>query len=253
MEQQTQSQLPIQTPKKKSKKFLIILIIILAVIVIFGGAILTRAGAIPNYLDIELLCSENGPGWTIGGGGPIKKPVIYLYPEEQQQVDVKLNLQGELFATYPAYKDGWSIIAHPDGKIINQSDNRQYSYLFWEAINKDANYDLSTGFVVKGPDTVEFLQDKLAKLGLTPREYNEFIVYWFPEMQNNKYNLIHFATKEEYDDRAVLDITPEPDSLLRVFMVFKKLDNKIEIESQEIKPFERKGFAVVEWGGTEIK
>jgi hypothetical protein len=36
-------------------------------------------------------------------------------------------------------------------------------------------------------------------------------------------------------------------------MVLKKLDAKIEIKPQELSSFERNGFSVVEWGGTEIK
>jgi hypothetical protein len=87
---------------------------------------------------------------------------------------------------------------------------------------------------------------------MTPKEYNEFIVYWYPKMMNNKYNLIHFAT-DKYTDSAPLNITPKPDSMLRVFMVMKALDEKIKIKPQTFKKFERKGFAVVEWGGSEIK
>ena len=45
--------------------------------------------------------------------------------------------------------------------------------------------DFSRGFVVRGSDTAAFLREKLAYMGLTPREYNEFIVYWLPRMQNN--------------------------------------------------------------------
>jgi len=71
-------------------------------------------------------------------------------------------------------------------------------------------------------------------------------------MQDNRYSLIHFAGKE-YTDTAPLNITPKPDSMLRVFMEYKPLDEKIAIPPQKITPFERKGFAVVEWGGTEIK
>ena len=71
-------------------------------------------------------------------------------------------------------------------------------------------------------------------------------------MQDNKYNLIHFAGKN-YTDSAKLSIDPKEDSMLRVFMVWKKLDKKIEIPEQKIEKFNRKGFAVVEWGGTELK
>lgn len=111
---------------------------------------------------------------------------------------------------------------------------------------------MSEGFVVKGEDTADFLREKLEYMGLTPKEYNEFIVYWLPRMQNNKYNLITFQ-KEKYTDNAVLDITPQPDSILRVFMAYKPLDEYVEIPQQKLDTFDRKGFAVVEWGGTELK
>lgn len=180
-----------------------------------------------------------------------KKPVIYLYPTSEQSVSVKLDYNGELTCTYPEYKDGWNVIAEPDGTLTNVGDKRKYSYLYWEGISKN-QWDMSKGFVVKGEDTEEFLQEKLEYMGLTPREYNEFIVYWLPIMQENKYNLITFAG-EEYEDLAKLNITPKPDSILRVMMLFKSLDKPIEIEEQEIKSFERKGFTVIEWGGTEVK
>jgi len=89
-------------------------------------------------------------------------------------------------------------------------------------------------------------------MGLSPKEYNEFIVYWYPRMQNNPYNLIHFADTQ-YTETAPLTINPIPDAMLRVFMVYKPLQEEISIKEQPLKPFERKGFTVIEWGGTEIK
>lgn len=186
---------------------------------------------------------------------PPEKPVIYLYPTQVNDVSVKLNYNGELKVVYPAfekYTQRWNVTAYPNGKLINREDGREYSYLFWEGNTNSIEYDLSTGFVVPGKDTVYFLQEKLHEIGLTAKEYNEFIVYWLPRMQNNKYNLIHFAGKE-YTDNAKLDIYPNPDALLRVFMVFKPLNKKIEIKEQEFEPFIRKGFTVVEWGGAELK
>ena len=180
------------------------------------------------------------------------KPVIYLYPTTQEEVTVKLDYKGKLVSTYPAYKDGWKVIANPDGKIMNLEDNREYSYLFWEGESKKINWDLSKGFIVEGKNTQTFLQNKLAELGLTEKEYNEFIVYWAPIMENNKYNLITFQN-EVYENTAHLNISPKPDSMLRVFMAFKPLSRPITIEKPDIKKFERKGFTVVEWGGTEIK
>ena len=87
---------------------------------------------------------------------------------------------------------------------------------------------------------------------LLVKEKNEFIVYWLPRMQDNSYNLITFQAKT-YTDVAKLHITPEPDSILRVFMAYKELKQPIEIEEPAITPFERKGFTVIEWGGAEVK
>ena len=70
-------------------------------------------------------------------------------------------------------------------------------------------------------------------------------------MENNAYNLISFQS-EVYTDNAELTISPEPDSVLRVFMAWQPLEEKIEIEEQELQSFERTGFTVVEWGGTGI-
>lgn len=188
--------------------------------------------------------------------GVYKKPAIYLYPKERQKTQIKLIIKGNLTVSDPEYdiNNGWQVIAYPDGKIINIDDGKEYNYLFWEGIDKDANFDLSNGFIVEGSNTADFLQEKLSFMGLTPKEYNEFIMYWLPRMQNNKYNFIHFATKEEYQNRAILEINPKPDSVLRVFMVFKKIDNtNLKINPQQLPSFNRNGFAVIEWGGTEIK
>lgn len=178
------------------------------------------------------------------------KPVIYLYPEKETQVTVKLDFNGKLTSTYPAYEDGWTVIAQPDGTLSDPGTGREYYCLFWEGVS-NVNYDLRTGFVVPGDETAEFLEDSLSKLGLTDQEANEFIIYWLPMMENNSYNLISFLD-ETYTSNAVLNITPAPSSVLRVFMAWKALDAPVEIEPQILNGFERTGFAVVEWGGTEI-
>ena len=183
--------------------------------------------------------------------GDYAKPIIYLYPTVQTDISVQISLNGKLTCTYPEYNDGWNVTANPDGTLINKADGREYSYLYWEG-KGNANWDFSKGFVVKGVDTIEFLQEKLEYLGLTARELNEFIVYWLPLMKDNKYNLITFQTTE-YENNAKLYINPEPDSVLRVFMAFKALDKYVEISRQQLSTFSRSGFTVVEWGGTEVK
>ena len=178
------------------------------------------------------------------------KPVIYLYPTEPTEVSVKLDYSGDLTCTYPAYGEGWnSFTAYPDGTLIFP-DGKEYYCLYWEG-QRDVDYDFSKGFCVKGTDTAAFLEWALAEQGLTPREVNEFIIYWLPRMEGNPYNVISFQT-EAYTEGAVLDIQPNPDSLLRVFMAWYPSEEAVELEAQSFTPFERVGFAVVEWGGCEL-
>lgn len=179
------------------------------------------------------------------------KPVIYLYPEERTDVTVKLGYNGRLTTTYPEYQTGWEVTAEPDGTLTDKRDGKEYSYLFWEGLT-NVEYDFSKGFVVKGEDTRVFLQTILPEMGLLPKEYNEFIVYWLPKMEGNPYNLITFQT-DRYTENAKLTISPEPDSILRVFMAYRPLSAPVQVEKPEIVPFERKGFTVVEWGGSEIR
>ena len=177
--------------------------------------------------------------------------ILYFTESNPKTIVQKLDYKGNLTCTYPDYNGGWEVTAYPSGRIIDQKTGKEYSYLFWEGVT-DVEYDFSRGFVVKGEDTAEFLQKTLAEIGLTPVEYNEFIVYWLPRMQNKPYNLISFQS-DIYTESAKLEISPSPDSLLRVFMAYRPLSAPIDIEPQAFDTFVRQGFTVVEWGGTEIR
>ena len=157
---------------------------------------------------------------------------------------------GKLTCTYPAYQNGWTVTAMPDGTLTDEA-GETYSYLFWEGKDSIA-YDFSRGFVVRGEETGAFLRRTLSAMGLTPREYNEFIVYWLPLMQDNPYNLISFQTTA-YTDAARLQISPTPDTLIRVFMTWKPSDTPVTLSPQTLTVPVRSGFVAVEWGGTRLQ
>ena len=178
------------------------------------------------------------------------KPIIYLYPETATECSVKLTLKGQLTCTYPNYGNGWDrFTAHPDGTLVFP-DGKEYYALYWEGL-QESRWDFSTGFCVKREDTVAFLEWALSKQGLTRREANEFIVYWLPILQDHPYNIISFQTKA-YTDGAVLDVSPAPDTLLRVFMAFYGSPTEVDIPSQDFTQPQRRGFTVVEWGGSQV-
>ena len=184
-------------------------------------------------------------------GPPVDyKPVIYLYPEEELRASVKLLLNGALTCVYPEYNDGWNVTARPDGTLID-AKGMEYNYLFWEG-RLNTVYDVSKGFCVKGRDTASFLEQALKDAGLNRREANEFITFWLPKMQDNPYNIISFQ-QEAYTDAAQLNIDPNPDTVIRVFMTWYPVDEYTELPAQELTAPERNGFTVVEWGGAQIR
>ena len=179
-----------------------------------------------------------------------EKPVIYLYPEAETDVTVRLDYAGDLTCTYPAYDGAWRVAAAPDGTLTDES-GQTYRYLYWEGTD-NVQYDFSEGFCVPGEETAAFLEDALVQLGLTRAEANEFIIYWLPQMEQNAYNLISFQS-DAYTDAAKLTITPQPDTLLRVFMAWKPLTSAVEIAPQTLTAPERTGFTAVEWGGAKVQ
>ena len=184
-----------------------------------------------------------------------KAPIIYLYPEEETVVNVSLDLDGNLTSSYPRYDEdlGWIVTASPDGTLTD-GDGREYEYLFWEG-DLRIKPDLSRGFCVKGEDTVAFLEDALAQLGLTDKEADTFIMFWLPQLESNKYNVITFQT-EAYENAASLEITPAPDTVIRVNMLWYPVNSYVDMEAQDLEalnPDTREGFTVVEWGGEKYE
>ena len=43
-----------------------------------------------------------------------------------------------------------------------------------------------------------------------------------------------------------LNVTPKPDTMIRIFLCFKKIDAPIDIKEQNLEKNERKGFTVIE-------
>lgn len=181
-------------------------------------------------------------------GAECGKPVIYLYPEEATKVSVKLNPVGGFTKSEPAYDGGWEVIATPEGKLTETKSNKVFPYLFWEG--RGGLYETpKKGFVVKNADVHIFLVEKLAKLGLNEKESADFREFWEPRMKDAPYYFVTFMGNQTMNQIAPLNITPKPDTVIRVLMDFLPLEKSIAVEEFNIRTPERKGFTVVEWGG----
>jgi hypothetical protein len=180
------------------------------------------------------------------------KPVIYAYPKEEIDINIKVDYTGEFKFTYPKYnrESGWNVRVKPNGEMTTK-DGKQYPYLFWDGKEYPINVNKNEGFVVKQENLVEFFEEKLDYMGLNPRERTDFITFWVPLMLEKDYYYINFANKE-FDKMAPLTVSPKPDSTQRIFMVYEGLDERKEVKEQDLEKFERVDYSIIEWGGSKL-
>ena len=182
----------------------------------------------------------------------LKKPVIYLYPEKEMEVSVNINItEGKFSVVYPRFNEGnntWKVKANPNGDI--EINNRKYPYLFYECGSYIAQ-ETNEGFIVKDSNAIEFLEEKLKYLGLNDKEMTDFITFWLPVLLKNKLSICTFQT-QAFFEHIPMNVSPKPDTLIRIFLTIKKIDSPVEIKEQKLEHHERKGFTVVEWGGSSF-
>lgn len=176
------------------------------------------------------------------------KPVLYLYPKEKTVVTISFEHPEDLLTTYPKYNTNWQVTALPSGDLYDKKGNYYYA-LFWDEKNH-INQQFTEGFYVTKDTAIKFLETTLDKIGLSPREKNEFIMYWLPILEKNQKSIVNYTLTEERNMQNKLTISPKPDSVLRVAINIKKVFKKTNIKEQQLPHFNRTGFSVVEWGGT---
>ena len=191
-----------------------------------------------------------------------EKPVVYVYPEEEQGLTMTIDVKGTLDMVYPAperqvqteegTRASWTISAAPDGTLTDAS-GRSYPYVFWEGpVRQDTP---ERGFIVAREDAVPFLEEKLALLGLSDKEAADFITYWAPRIRANEYTFVSFdassyAQQVTYSFADEAGAPVEPDTFIRVFMTIRAADANEEVTPQVFGPTPtRSGFTAVEWGG----
>jgi hypothetical protein len=215
-------------------KIVLWILIALGIFIIFIGGFLYfnvyKSYKMQSMLDVE-----------------IEKPAIYLYPVEDSQIFVKLNINGEIIEDIPEYKDGWNVFATKEGIIEGK-----YDYLFYEAKLKKISIP-KEGWIVEYSELELWFNKNLKLLGLNEKETDQFKEYWLNRLEKSKYYEIKLLSNEFLDENMDLIITPEPETEIRLNFIFKPLKKNYSIKNPEIITPERNGFTVVEWGGILIK
>ena len=176
------------------------------------------------------------------------KPVIYLYPKTNTQVNVQVKPNGGLTKVDPFYPtNGWVVNAKPNGELTN-TDGQNYPYLFWEGKAYDMKVP-TDGFVLKKANVKSKMKKLLARTGLNEKETADFLDFWQAKLEEKPYVFVTFVSQTEFDRVAPMTVSPAPDKKIRVFMEYQPLDFPVGVRPLKIETPTRNGFTVVEWGG----
>lgn len=208
-----------------------------------------------------------------GGCG---KPVVYLYPPEPTDISVTFDAPVHLTTEIPTYAGSWMVRAQPNGSLTNLKpeftrcdflpihagtsyarqacETNTYPYLYWAGTIRSDMYPAATdGWVVAREDLEDFLSDTLYSMGFTARESDDFLTYWLPEMhrQQMPYYHIRFLQTQEVNRLFPMSVSPNPDTIFRIFMDYMPLSTKPPVAPREqtLGKLVRHGFTLVEWGG----
>lgn len=193
----------------------------------------------------------------------VDKPVIYCYSDEPLTASLKLNFNGDFTFSYPRYEKGWQVAVDESG-ILKTENGKSYPYLFWEGETTELNFQSNqsnqnnsyAGFYIQTDSVINFLEEQLTDLGLNRNEQTDFITYWAPRLIENEHVFIQFLVDDAYAENvAEIEIIPRPDNLRRVYVLYTAMNEKpdFNIIPQQFESVDRKGFTVVEWGGSEVK
>nr|MBC8384589.1 hypothetical protein [Candidatus Cloacimonadota bacterium] len=176
------------------------------------------------------------------------KPAIYIYPEEDQQFQVKLKLNNrtQITTSIPEYTNGWDVFVEKSGKI-----DHKYDYLFYET---SIIYlpKFSKGWCFNKSDLENEIKCLLENIGLNTKEKKEFLDFWIYKLQKYDFYKIYPIFNESINYYVELEIVPPSETTFRFRFFFEGCDNFEELPEPEIPAFERTGTTVVEWGGVMV-
>ena len=177
------------------------------------------------------------------------KPNIYIYTQEETQVNVEFAYPDLLTTTIPEYKNNWNVIAKGDGRLVDTlGNNEEYNYLFYESIAMPHFFQKDTGWLIVSNTREQQYRDILTDYGFNETEIADFIEYWTEKLPQGVDYIMYPQNTETVNYVMPVNVTPEPDSMERIWFTFEEYNGQ-RCGIPTVTPIERKDYAVVEWGG----
>lgn len=215
----------------------------------------------------KIIC-ESGNQTILEYGEPVvfasvvRKPVIAFRDfSTDTEITLSVDFSGNYKTIYPKETTRNDQTISWTGKVFAGNkfkiENKNYPYLFWDGLlSPDLNFHFNEGYCIADKNVIEFFEDKCASFGLDSSLTADFITFWAPYLQENKYSLIRFLTEEECNQLAHLTIEPnntEPIQVVRFYMIFKAVDEMVNLPEPNLPVSKlNDNPKIFDWGGFQI-
>ncbi|KAG8999337.1 hypothetical protein FRB90_012087 [Tulasnella sp. 427] len=236
------------------------------------------------------------------------KVQLSLVPQWKLSAVYPQPVKGSFKEGRSAYTAEWNVVAHPSGMMTMNGSSEEFAYIFWEAeteaggnppdsppasrpaspltTTQTAALPARTSFfpassrctpqdsvLMSLRDIPSYLQRVLRALGLHTEARTSFITYWLPSFLKHEHIALRFVPQADFEASAPLSISPQPDVITRVFMLFEGVPADQSAHWQEARERSSMGvqfwkgvvgideirqrdaslFRVLEWGGMEVR
>lgn len=201
----------------------------------------TFAGQLSVWIDKKIQ-GELKPTTQVN----VYKPNIYLYADEEIEVQINFLREELLTATIPQYTDNWIAKVYGNGSLSSQ--NGIYNYLFYESKASRELVTKECGWIVKADEREEALLKILEQYQFNESEKSDFMDFWLNKLETGVDYIVYPQNTSYVDKQMPIEITPKPDNITRLWFGFEKYSGQ-SISEPLVKPIVRENFTVVEWGG----
>lgn len=197
----------------------------------------------------DLLGNDRRSEWAAARReGKCSDSPLYLYPQKETWVTVRVKPPAEILYSEPTYNSGWQVLAKPSGQLIT-TERKKLNKISYTYLTSQTEAPKS-GLVVKKEELETTLETYAKNLGLEGREITDFVLFWKQNLPVSAYYFISHFNTEESKTLLPIEITPKPEILIQVVMYFKPLEKPINVAPPVFEEIhKRSGFVAVDWSG----
>lgn len=182
-----------------------------------------------------------------------EKPVVYCYAPTDTPLEISVQPVGDFTFTYPEMEVTWSGKVKESGAF--EIAGITYPYLFWEANQaaESMRANWSESSIIKGSETIQYLEEVCLKLGLTAAEKTDFITYWGPRMSQSEYVEVCVLIEGVSQMIGELSVSDPAFKVHRMYLIFRETEPaELKTDLNNLKKFDRSANHILEWGGSEF-